>query len=62
MRQNIQSLNSVSGQQDQVQNYARQLAAQETQLAKLRDQASQLKKQKAALESNLNSMIEKLEF
>ena len=62
VRQNIQSLNNVSGQQDQVQNYARQLAAQETQLAKLRDHSSQLKKQKAALESNLNSMIEKLEF
>jgi len=62
VRQNIQSLNNVSGQQDQVQNYARQLAAQETQLAKLRDHSSQHKKQKAALESNLNSMIEKLEF
>jgi len=62
IRQNIQSLNNVSGQQDQVQNYARQLAAQETQLAQLRDHVSQLKKQKAALESNLNSMIEKLEI
>lgn len=62
VRQNIQSLNNVSGQQDQVQNYARQLAAQETQLARLRDQLSQLKKQKATLEANLNSMIEKLEF
>ena len=62
VRQNIQSLNNVSGQQDQVQNYARQLAAQETQLATLRDRASQLKKQKSTLESSLNSMIEKLEF
>jgi hypothetical protein len=61
-RQNISSLNNVSGQQDQVQKYARQLAAQETQLATLRDRVGQLRKQKAALESNLNSMIEKLDF
>ncbi len=61
-RQNIESLNRVSGQQEQVQKYARQLADQETRLASLRDQASQLKKQKTGFESNLNSMIEKLEF
>ena len=62
IRQNIQSLNQVSGQQDQVQKYARQLATQETQLAALRDQASDLKKQKTAAESNLNGVIEKLDF
>jgi hypothetical protein len=62
VRQNIESLNRVSGQQDQVQKYAHQLATQETQLAALRDRAGELKKQKAALESNLNSMIEKLDF
>ncbi|MGA2602473.1 MAG: hypothetical protein ABSH09_36375, partial [Bryobacteraceae bacterium] len=62
VRQNIESLNRVSGQQDQVQKYAHQLASQETQLAALRDRAGELKKQKAALESNLNSMIEKLDF
>jgi hypothetical protein len=62
IRQNIQSLNQVSGQQDQVQKYARQLAAQETQLATMRDQESDLKKQKTAAESNLNGLIEKLDF
>ena len=62
IRQNIQSLNQVSGQQDQVQKYARQLSAQETQLATMRDQASDLKKQKTAAESNLNGLIEKLDF
>src|SRR5579872_7563705 len=61
-RQNIESLNNVSGQQEQVQKYARQLAAQETQLAGLRDTVGQLKKQKATLESGLNSMIDKLDF
>ncbi len=62
IRQNIQSLNQVSGQQDQVQNYARQLAAKETHLASLRDRESDLKKQKGAEESNLNQLIAKLEF
>jgi DNA repair exonuclease SbcCD ATPase subunit len=62
IRQNIQSLNQVSGQQDQVQRYARQLATQETQLATMRDQQSELKKQKSAAESNLNNLIEKLDF
>jgi len=62
IRQNIQSLNQVSGQQDQVQKYARQLATQESTLASSRDRLSDLKKQKAAEESKLNALIEKLEF
>jgi hypothetical protein len=62
IRQNIQSLNQVSGQQDQVQKYARQLATQESTLASSRDRLSDFKKQKAAEESKLNSLIEKLEF
>ncbi len=33
VRKNMQSLNQVSGQQDQVQKYARQLATQESALA-----------------------------
>ena len=62
IRQNMQSLNQVSGQQDQVQKYARQLAAQESTLASSRDRSSDLKKQKAAGESRLNTLIEKLDF
>jgi chromosome segregation ATPase len=62
VRQNIQSLNQVSGQQDQVQKYARQLATQESDLARLRDQLSDLKKQKAAQEASLSALIEALDF
>jgi hypothetical protein len=62
VRENIRSLNQVSGQQDQVQKYARQLATQESELAGLRDQLSDLKKQKTAQESKLNMMIEALDF
>ena len=62
IRQNIQSLNQVSGQQDQVQKYAHQLATQEAALAASRDRWSALSKQKAAEESTLNTLIEKLSF
>ena len=62
LRSNIESLNRVSGQQDQVQTYARQLAAAETKLAALRDTQSDLRKKKAALDAELNSLMERIEF
>jgi hypothetical protein len=62
LRQNIDSLNRVAGQQEQVQRYAGQLAVQETQLAAARDRQAGLRKKRAALESDLNSLIEKMEF
>jgi hypothetical protein len=62
VRQNISNLNQVSGQQEQVQKYARTLAAQESQLATLRDRQNDLTQKKAPLESELNSVIEKVEF
>ena len=61
-RQNINSLNSVSGQQQQVQTYARQLADLEGRVTKLRDRHSELDKQKAALQSQVNSAVEKMSF
>jgi hypothetical protein len=62
IRQNISSLNNVSGQQQQVQNYARQLDAHEQQLASLRDRQAELQKKKTALEAELNKLIEALAF
>ncbi len=62
LRQNIDSLNRLAGQQEQAQQYARQLAAQETRLAGLRDQQAELRKKKASQEAELNSLIENLEF
>lgn len=62
LRSNIESLNRVSGQQDQVQQYARQLAAIETKLAALRDTQSDLRRKGAALQSELNALMEKIEF
>jgi hypothetical protein len=62
IRRNIQSLNSVSGQQQQVQNYARQLDGDEQKLAQLRDRQAELQKKKAALQSELDRLIEALTF
>jgi len=62
LRQNINSLNHVAGQEGQVQKYARQLADQEAQLASLRDHQSDLERKNTALQSDLNSLIEKMEF
>jgi hypothetical protein len=58
----MMSLNQVSGQQDQVQKYARQLATQESQLAAMRDHQSDLKKQRTTTDSSLSALIEKLDF
>jgi hypothetical protein len=62
VRRNIESLRNVAGQQDLVQQYARQLAANETQFASLRDKESDLRKKKTSLEGELNGLIERAEF
>ena len=62
IRQNIQSLNSVSGQQQQVQTYARQLDQHEQQLAALRDRQTDLQKKKSAQDAELNKLLESLSF
>ena len=62
IRQNIQSLNTVSGQQQQVQTYARQLDQHEQQLATLRDRQAELQKKKSAQDAELNKLLESLSF
>jgi hypothetical protein len=62
IRSNIQSLNNVKNQQDLVQQYASQLAANETKMVALRDSQSELKRKKTALESELNTLMEKMDF
>jgi hypothetical protein len=62
VRRNIQSLNNVAGQQQQVQTYARQLDAQEQQLAALRDKQAELQKKKTALQGELDKLVEALTF
>jgi DNA repair exonuclease SbcCD ATPase subunit len=62
IRQNINSLNNVSSQQQLVQNYAKQLDAHEQKLAQLRDRQAELQQQKTALASELDKLIEALVF
>jgi hypothetical protein len=62
LRQNLASLRSISGQQEVVQRYARDLDSREQQIVALRDQAAAERTKKSALESELNAMIERLEF
>ncbi len=62
LRQNIGSLRNVNGQDEQVQKYSRQLAAQESQIATMRDQTRDQRRKKQAVEKELAALIEKLEF
>ena len=61
-RENIASLSQVSNQQQLVQDYARKLADQEVSIAKSRDRQKELDQQKTQLQTQLNGLIDKLEF
>ncbi len=62
LRQNISTLNNVSGQQQQVQGYAAKLAAQDQQMSALQTQLRELQRKQAAAQTALNSLIEQMEF
>ena len=62
IRQNINSLKVVSGQQQQVQNYARQLDEHEQQLVALRDAGAELNKKHTTLQMELNKLVDALTF
>ncbi|MDX1981269.1 MAG: hypothetical protein SFV51_13450 [Bryobacteraceae bacterium] len=62
IRQNLSSLNRVSGQQEQVNKYARELEQQEVRIAGLRDRISESRQQKAKLEAALREAIGRIEF
>jgi hypothetical protein len=62
LRQNIDSLNRVSGQQERVQQYAREVAGTEAKLAATRDQRRDLEQKKTQLNRELNTLIETAEF
>lgn len=61
-RRNIQSLNSVSGQQQQVQTYARQLSDLEAQITTLHNRHAELEKQQTSLQEQLDAAIQKVSF
>ena len=61
-RQNISSLNSVSGQQQQVQTYARQLAELESKITTLRDRRAELDKRKTTLQAQIDTALQNISF
>jgi len=62
IRRNISSLRSVSGRQEQVQEYAEKLARQEEELVAMRDRQAELRKQRDELQKQVNNLIENLEI
>jgi septal ring factor EnvC (AmiA/AmiB activator) len=62
LRENIRSLNSVSGQAQQVQRYASDLSTRETKIVELRDQAQAERQKKGGLESELNGFLATVTF
>ena len=62
LRENIDSLNRVKGQEEQVRTYSNQLAANEAALSKLGGALEASTQHKAALETRLRELISKLDF
>jgi len=62
LRQNIDSLNRVKGQEEQVRQYSSQLGANEVEMAKLRDQRNAETQRKKSFDSELRDAIAKLQF
>ena len=62
VRENIRSLNAVSGQQELVQRYAQQLSTAESKLVALRDRISELRQQREKLQAELDAAIGQLNF
>jgi hypothetical protein len=62
LRQNIDSLNRVKGQEDKVSQYSSQLASNEAVLAKLRDQRDAETQRKKDLDARLRNAVADLQF
>ena len=62
LRSNIQSLNSVVSQRPQVEKWAADLAAKEVFIIDQQSRLDDARKKKAALESELAQLVEKLSF
>jgi len=62
LRQNIESLSKVSGQQQVVQQYAAKLSASETLIGTKTDRIAQIGVERAALQADLDNRIAALEF
>lgn len=62
LRADIDSLNRVKGQEEQVRKYSSQLADNELELAKIRDQRHTLELRKANLDEQVRKAVDELQF
>ncbi len=62
IRQNLASLRAVSGQQEQVQIFARELTAKEARIYEVQKRLEGLRKTQSELESQLQALLESIEF
>ena len=62
LRQTMMSLNSVNGQQEQVQKYARDLAAREEQITALRTQQDTSRQKQSRMQAELDALIGRMQF
>jgi len=62
IRADIDSLNRVKGQEDQVRSYSAQLAANEVELAKIRDHRREFELRKTDLDSQVRKAMDALQF
>ena len=62
LRQNIDSLNKVSGQEDKVRQYSTRLNDNEVKLAQVRDSRNELKQNVNDLTSQVNNAVATLRF
>jgi hypothetical protein len=62
LRQNINSLNQVAGQQEQVRRYAKTLDTQESELAGMRDQYAAAETRRNELQAQIDGLIDNVKF
>lgn len=62
IRENMTALSRVPNQQEPVQRYAQELAKMDAAISALQVKQNDLRRRKAALESELNDLAEKIEF
>jgi hypothetical protein len=62
LRSSIQTLNSVPGQQEQVQRYATDLSKKENEIQDVHARLEDARKKQATLEEELATLVEKLSF
>jgi hypothetical protein len=62
LRQNLDSLNRVTGQQDRVTQYAQQLADEDAKITQLRDTLNNTQAQRTRLYTELRTAADKLDF